>query len=58
MVIVVIPPDDETDMNKLEKHLRSIQMEGVVCGACKSWCISNTFHYVSKIKEIYINYIL
>ncbi|CAN7020344.1 unnamed protein product [Brassica oleracea var. botrytis] len=35
IVIVVIPQDYETDMNKLEEHLRSIQMEGVVCGASK-----------------------
>ncbi|CAN7062598.1 unnamed protein product [Brassica rapa subsp. trilocularis] len=35
IVIVVMPEDDETDMNKLEEQVRSIQMEGLVWGASK-----------------------
>ncbi|CAH8376439.1 unnamed protein product [Eruca vesicaria subsp. sativa] len=35
IAIVVMPKDDETDMYKLEEHLRSIQMEGLVWGASK-----------------------
>ena len=31
----VKPWDDETDMKELEKHVRSINMEGLLWGACK-----------------------
>lgn len=31
----VKPWDDETDMKKLEEAVRSIQMEGLLWGACK-----------------------
>ena len=29
------PWDDETDMKKLEEAVRSVQMEGLLWGACK-----------------------
>ncbi|EFH57956.1 hypothetical protein ARALYDRAFT_903284 [Arabidopsis lyrata subsp. lyrata] len=34
-LMVIIPPDDEMDMEKLEKDVRSIQMEGLVWGPSK-----------------------
>lgn len=35
IVIDVKPWDDETDMNKMEKVVRSIEIDGLMWGACK-----------------------
>ena len=35
VVLDVKPWDDETDMKALEQAVRSIQMDGLVWGACK-----------------------
>ena len=40
IVLDVKPWDDETDMKEMEKEVRSIQMEGLVWGACK--CYNNS----------------
>lgn len=39
IVIDVKPWDDETNMQEMEKLVRSIQMDGLVWGACKWWTI-------------------
>lgn len=47
IVLDVKPWDDETDMKALEQQVRTIQMEGLVWGACKYLhFILNTFFFV------------
>lgn len=41
----VKPWDDETDMKKLEEAVRSVQMEGLLWGACK--LIHVSFHHLA-----------
>lgn len=36
MLMEVKPWDDETDMKKLEEAVRSVEMPGLLWGACKS----------------------
>lgn len=36
VLLDVKPWDDETDMQKLEEAVRSVQMEGLTWGACES----------------------
>jgi len=40
VLLDVKPWDDETDMQKLEEAVRSVKMEGLLCGACMSVCDS------------------
>lgn len=35
IVLDVKPWDDETDMSEMEKQVRTIEMDGLVWGACK-----------------------
>ena len=35
LLIDVKPWDDETDMKEMEKHVRTIEMDGLLWGACK-----------------------
>jgi len=35
IILDVKPWDDETDMSKLEECVRSIEMDGLLWGACK-----------------------
>lgn len=35
VLLDIKPWDDETDMKKLEETVRSVQMEGLLWGACK-----------------------
>jgi len=37
IILDVKPWDDETDMAKLEECVRSIEMDGLLWGACKLW---------------------
>lgn len=46
LLLDVKPWDDETDMSKLEECVRSIQMDGLVWGHCKS-----TTHIVLHIQS-------
>jgi elongation factor 1-beta len=43
----VKPWDDETDMKKLEEAVRSVQMEGLTWGACKSLSMLQIFLYLT-----------
>jgi len=50
IILDVKPWDDETDMAKLEECVRSIEMDGLLWGACKlqmtgvdMCCLSNNF---------------
>lgn len=43
MLLDVKPWDDETDMKKLEEAVRSVQMEGLLWGACMSLFKSSNF---------------
>lgn len=45
--MVIVPPDDEIDMEKLEEDVKSIQMEGLIWGPCK-FGSSLTPSYVSN----------
>lgn len=38
VILDVKPWDDETDMKELEREVRSIQMDGLLWGACKYLC--------------------
>lgn len=46
IVLDVKPWDDETDMKEMEKHVRSIVMDGLVWGACKYPDLLIIFNYV------------
>ena len=39
VVLDVKPWDDETDMKKMEEHVRKIEMDGLLWGACKSFVL-------------------
>lgn len=41
VLLDVKPWDDETDMQKLEEAVRSVQMEGLTWGACKLFLLAN-----------------
>lgn len=41
----VKPWDDETDMKQLEQQVRTINMDGLVWGACKYSFNFNTINY-------------
>jgi elongation factor 1-beta len=43
IILDVKPWDDETDMADIEKHVRSIQADGLLWGSCKSVCCTVTF---------------
>jgi hypothetical protein len=40
VVLDVKPWDDETDMQEMEKQVRTIQMDGLLWGACKYTSVS------------------
>lgn len=39
IVLEVKPWDDETDVHEMEKAVRSIEMDGLLWGACKCWIL-------------------
>jgi translation elongation factor EF-1beta len=39
VILDVKPWDDETDMKAMEAKVRTIAMEGLVWGVCKSYCV-------------------
>lgn len=51
--MVIIPPDDEMDMEKLEKDVRSIQMEGLVWGPCKFGSSLTPSYMFLNIGQVY-----
>lgn len=55
VVLDVKPWDDETDMQEMEKQVRTIEMDGLLWGACKS-CIS-LVNYVLKTFSLNISQI-
>lgn len=56
VVLDVKPWDDETDMEGMEKVVRSIQMDGLVWGACKLFCYFQN-HIKTSVLQKYKFYI-
>jgi elongation factor 1-beta len=49
ILIAVKPWDDQTNMDDIEKSVRSIKMNGLIWGVCKFIYISKNVLYVNKI---------
>ena len=49
IILDVKPWDDETDMAKLEQCVRSIEMDGLLWGACKWQIRLNQMRCVSRL---------
>ena len=56
IILDVKPWDDETDMKVVEQHVRSIEADGLLWGACKELYMN--YILCGACKELYMNYIL
>ena len=52
VLLDVKPWDDETDMKKLEESVRSVQMEGLLWGACMLFLCRSSFFFFAMVIDI------